>query len=73
MSVPTNVVEYLIITKSEFADEFQVLADWKTKKGIPAQVVTLDWIYNTYTSYAQPQQKIKSCIPILRPYNNTQA
>jgi hypothetical protein len=62
MSVPTNTVEYLIITKSEFADEFQVLADWKTKKGAPAQVVTLDWIYNTYTSYAQPQQKIKACI-----------
>ena len=34
--VPANVVEYLIITETLFVDEFQVLADWKIKKGIPA-------------------------------------
>jgi fibronectin type 3 domain-containing protein len=58
---PGDVVEYLIITKSEFADEFQVLADWKTKKGVPAEVVTIQWVYDNYTGTSQ-QQKIKNCI-----------
>jgi hypothetical protein len=37
--------EYLIVTSPEFASNFQVLADWKTQKGIPARVVTTDSIY----------------------------
>ena len=37
--------EYLIVTCSDFASNFQALADWKTKKGIPARVVTTDSIY----------------------------
>jgi len=36
--------EYVIITSSGLADAFQPLADWKTRKGVPASVVTTDWI-----------------------------
>jgi len=42
-------IEYIIITVDSFASAFQELADWKTKKGIPAEVVTLDYIYSNYT------------------------
>jgi len=37
-------VDYLIITTSELEPSFQVLADWKTSKGIATQVRTVDWI-----------------------------
>ncbi len=37
-------VEYLIITSEAMEPAFQVLADWKTAKGVPAQVRTVDWI-----------------------------
>jgi len=41
--------EYVIITVDSFKTAFQELADWKTKKGTPARVVTVDSIYNKYT------------------------
>lgn len=39
---------YVIITKNDWVDEFQPLADWKTKKGMPATIVTLDDIQQWY-------------------------
>lgn len=41
----TDTCEYLIITNSSLASEFQRLADWKTRKGVPARVVLIDSIY----------------------------
>jgi hypothetical protein len=40
---------YLIVTDSSLVDEFQPLADWKTKKGLPARIRTMDWIDGRYT------------------------
>ena len=40
--------DYVIITPSSYASYFQPLADWKTKKGVPATVVTREWIYGEY-------------------------
>ena len=37
-------VDYLIITTSALEPSFQVLADWKTAKGVATQVRTVDWI-----------------------------
>lgn len=37
-------VAYLIVTSSALAADFQVLADWKTRRGVPAVVRTLDWV-----------------------------
>ena len=45
----TDSAEYVIITADSFKTAFQELADWKTKKGVPARVVTLDSIYVEYT------------------------
>ncbi len=41
-------VEYVIITSAALEPEFQVLADWKTKKGVQAVVRTLEWITTSY-------------------------
>ncbi|MBN2228411.1 MAG: hypothetical protein JW779_02385 [Candidatus Thorarchaeota archaeon] len=39
-------VQYLIITYPDFYPAAKKLADWKTRKGIPAEVVTTDVIYS---------------------------
>jgi hypothetical protein len=39
-----STVQYLIITNEEMEPEFQRLAEWKTQKGIPAVVRTVEWI-----------------------------
>ena len=43
-----DIVDYLIITNDSLTEEFQRLADWKTKKGVPTLVVTVDWITANY-------------------------
>ncbi|MBN1163946.1 MAG: VCBS repeat-containing protein [Candidatus Krumholzibacteriota bacterium] len=43
-SMEGSEVSYLIITNEEMAPVFQQLADWKTRKGIPAVVKTVEWI-----------------------------
>ena len=40
-SLNGSAVEYLIITSEEMAPAFATLAEWKTRKGIPAVVRTL--------------------------------
>ncbi|HXV13473.1 MAG TPA: C25 family cysteine peptidase, partial [Candidatus Krumholzibacteria bacterium] len=37
-------VDYLIVTTAALAPAFQVLADWKTAKGVATVVRTVDWI-----------------------------
>ncbi|UCB51605.1 MAG: hypothetical protein JSV10_06305, partial [Candidatus Zixiibacteriota bacterium] len=49
--VPPGDFEYVIITGTGFVSAFQPLADWKTQKGVPAQIVTTEWIYATYSGY----------------------
>jgi len=41
-------VEYVIITAAALEADFQPLADWKTRKGVPASVITTEWIDATY-------------------------
>jgi len=61
---PTGVdpgdFDYVIITQSSWVDDFQPLADWKTKKGVPANIVTTTWIYNEYSGTSQ--QKIRAFV-----------
>ena len=49
--VPPGDFEYVIITAASFVSTFQPLADWKTQKGVPAQIVSTDWIYSNYSGY----------------------
>jgi hypothetical protein len=43
-SMEGSAVKYLIVTNEAMAPAFQRLADWKTKKGIPAVVRTVEYI-----------------------------
>jgi hypothetical protein len=56
-----ETVEYAIVTGSSYVDEFQPLADWKTKKGVPAEIFTTTWIYSSYTG-TDNQEKIRNFI-----------
>lgn len=64
-------VKYLVITDGNWISEdttfpendqyFQPFIDWKTRKGLKAEIVTIQSIYTSYSG-ATPQEKIKRCI-----------
>ena len=60
-SLPADDVEYVIITSSSLENEFQRIADWKTKKGVPARVVNVSWITGNYAGNDM-QEKIRNFI-----------
>jgi len=47
-SMEGSEVRYLIVTNEELAPAFEKLADWKTRKGVPAVVRTIEWIEQNY-------------------------
>jgi hypothetical protein len=49
-------VKYVIITNDDLKDYFQPLADWKTKKGVAAQVVTVSSITASYSGNDTQEQ-----------------
>lgn len=59
--LPPGDYEYVIITDASFVTTFQPLADWKTQKGVPAEIVTTSWIYATYSGYDNAE-KIRNFI-----------
>ncbi|MCK4234942.1 T9SS type A sorting domain-containing protein, partial [candidate division WOR-3 bacterium] len=59
--VPPGYYEYVIISESPMDTVFERFADWKTRKGIPATVVTVSWINSTYTGY-DLQEEIRNFI-----------
>lgn len=46
--IEEQIPDYIIITSSELKSEFQRLADWKTKKGVPTLIKCVEDIYNEY-------------------------
>lgn len=56
-----DVVDYLIVTDSAYVSLFQRLADWKTKKGVPTEVVSTSWVYSNYSG-TDNQEKIRNCV-----------
>lgn len=59
MTLPSP--NYLIITSSGLASSFQPLADWKTRKGVPARIISIETIQSSYSG-ADLAAKIKNCI-----------
>ncbi|MGB3477587.1 MAG: C25 family cysteine peptidase, partial [bacterium] len=51
-----NDVNYVIITSSSYQASFQALADWRTKQGWKAEIVTTTWIYSNYSGYDNPER-----------------
>ncbi len=58
-SLEGSLVEYVIITNEEYESYFQQIADWKTKKGIPAVVRTVSWINANYSGGADTAERIR--------------
>ena len=58
---PHAEAKYVIITSDALKDAFQPLADWKTKKGVPAEIVTISWIEDNYLGI-DTQEKIRNFI-----------
>jgi hypothetical protein len=54
--------DYVIITQATWVSAFQPLADWKTQKGVPATIVTTDWIYNSGGYSGTNVQKIRAFV-----------
>jgi hypothetical protein len=54
--------DYVIITQESWVDAFQPLSDWKTKKGVPATIVTTTWIYNSGGYSGSNVEKIKAFV-----------
>ena len=46
-----STFEYLVITDDEYVPMFKELTDWKTRKGIPAQIRTVSWITANYAGW----------------------
>jgi len=60
-SLPSGHYEYVVVTDSVMDTVFQRLADWKTLKGVPGNVVRTSWIYANYSGY-DDQEKIRNFI-----------
>jgi hypothetical protein len=58
---PSVATEYLIISLANHADEYEVLREWKTRKGIPAEIVTTVELLAAYTG-RDDAEKIRNCI-----------
>ena len=57
-----SAVQYLIVTNEVMATEFQRLADWKTQKGIPTVVRTIEWIEQNCRTGADLGETIRNFI-----------
>jgi hypothetical protein len=62
LGVPAGDYDYVIVTQNSWTSAFQPLADWKTQKGVPATIVTTDWIYNSGGYSGTDVQKIKAFV-----------
>ncbi len=54
-------IEYVIIADDAHAAAFAPLADWKSQKGVPATIVTVQWIDATYAG-DDTQERIRAFI-----------
>ena len=61
-SLEGSPVDYLVITSQALEANFQVLVDWKTKRGIPAVVRTTEWIEANYRNGSDLQETIRNFI-----------
>jgi hypothetical protein len=58
---PSVAAEYLIISHPNHADEYQLLRDWKTRKGVPTAIVTTDSALANYPG-RDDQERLRNCI-----------
>jgi hypothetical protein len=61
-SLEGSPVDYLIVTPDSLAAAYQVLADFKTKKGVPTVVRTIEWITANAYNGSDPQETIRNFV-----------
>lgn len=61
-SLEGSEVEYLIITSDALAATWQTLADWKTRRGVPTVVRTVEWIQANYRRGSDLQETIRTFV-----------
>ncbi len=60
-ALPPGDYEYVIIAPQADSSTFSPLSAWKMKKGVPATIVTREYIYSNYSG-ANNQERIKNFI-----------
>ena len=58
---PSVATEYLILCLDAHADEYEVLREWKTRKGVPAAIVTVQDAFANYSG-RDDQESLRLCI-----------
>ena len=58
-SMDGSEVRYVIVTNEEMSAAFERLAEWKTQKGVPAVVRTVEWISQNYRSGADLGESVR--------------
>jgi len=58
-SLEGSAVDYVIVTTDALASSYQELADWKTSKGVPTVVRTVEWIVANTRNGSDLQETIR--------------
>jgi hypothetical protein len=58
---PAAATEYLLLVHENLVDMYGLLQDWKTRKGVPATIVTVQDVYATYPGRDNPE-RLRNCI-----------
>ena len=61
-SLEGSPVDYVIVTTDSLADKYQRLADFKTAKGVPTVVRTVEWIEANYVNGVDVQETIRTFV-----------
>src|SRR5262245_41820513 len=61
-SLEGSAVDYLIITTDALAASYQPLADWKTDKGVPTVIRTVEWIAANTRNGSDLQETIRNFV-----------
>jgi len=61
-SLEGSDVDYVIVTTDAMAAHWQVLADWKTRRGVPTVVRTVEWIESHYRHGSDIQETIRTFV-----------
>jgi hypothetical protein len=61
-SVNGSPVEMVIITNTAQSAQYQRLADWKTRAGIPTVVRTIDWIQANYPNGVDTEETVRNFV-----------
>ena len=56
------VDRYVIITTDELASAFEPLAEWKTRKGVPAVIRTMNWILENFPEGVDDAERVRNYI-----------